>query len=127
MEEKTTAANGLIDMKSSKFGETKVGASILLTSKEPLTYQNCEELEGAFKDLMNRHENKIILNLKAVPFLDSKALELLVRIHEKLSKRLGALKIVGMDAVCQDIFYATRLINFFHIYKDFNEAIKCGP
>ena len=117
----------VIEMTPSKIGTAKVSSRTIFAPKESLTYQNCEELEAMFNDSLAQHKIEIILDFKAVSFLDSEALELLVRIHEELRNRGGVLKIIGIDAVCRDILNATRLINFFHVYEDIHKAIKDVP
>ena len=104
----------------------KLGNRIVLTPKESLTYQNCIELEATLSEFITRKKTEVILDFKAVSFLDSETLELLVRTHEELEKEGGVLKIVGMNAVCRDILLATRLIHVFRVYADIPEAIKSG-
>ncbi len=96
----------------------------VLIPKTPLTHQNCEELETMFTECIDQKNTEIILDCKGVSFLDSKALELLIRVHEALTKQGGILKIIGMVEVCRDILIATRLINVFHVYKDINDAVR---
>ena len=103
-----------------------VGDSTVMAPKESLTYKNCEGLEAALRDNVDQKRIKIILDCKAIPFLDSEALELLVRMHEDLEKRGGALKMVGMNDVCRDILLATRLIGVFSVYRDVLEATRSG-
>ena len=117
----------VIEMAPSKIGTARISSRTIITPKESLTYQNCEELEAMFNDSLDQHKTEIILDFKAVSFLDSEALELLVRIHEELRNRGGMLKIIGIDAVCRDILNATRLINVFHLYEDIHKAIKDVP
>jgi len=124
---KVAMADRVIEMKPSKIGKGEAGAMTVLAPKESLTYQNCEELEAAFNECFNQYKNKIILDCKGISFIDSEGLELLVRIDEKLRRGGGILKILGLNAVCRDIFIATRLINIFHVYKDIYEAIRDAP
>ena len=116
-----------IDRQQDKIGIKKVGASSVLTPDESLTYQNCKELEGLIQGLIDQNQTRIILDCKTVPFMDSKALELLIQLHNTLKQRDGALKITGMSAVCRDILMATRLINVFFVYEDIAEALRSYP
>ena len=106
---------------------TKVGSETVLAPKGPLTYQNCGELETIFNECMSQHKPDIILNCKDVSFIDSEALELLVRMDETLKKQGGMLKIINMAETCRDILFATRLIKVFHVYNNINEAIRNVP
>jgi len=121
---KAGLANKVLDMKPSKIGKGEAGGMTVLGPKESLTYQNCEELEATFNECINQYKTKIILDCKDMSFIDSEGLELLVRVDENLRKRGGILNIISLNAVCREIFVATRLINVFHVYKDIHEAIR---
>ena len=113
-----------IEMTPTKIGKARVSSRTIVSPKESLTIQNCEELETMFSDSLSQHKTEIIVDFKAVSFMDSEALELLLRFHEELSNRGGRLKIIGINAVCRDILNATRLINFFNVYEDIHHAVK---
>ena len=104
----------------------KVGNRIVLTPQESLTHQNCKSLEATLSECISQKKAEIILDLKGVLFLDSEALELLLRTHEELGKQGGLLKIVGINAVCRDILLATRLINVCRVDEHIPEAIRSG-
>ena len=107
-----------------KTGITKVGASNVLTPRESLTYQNCEDFEDRVNELIHQNQIRVILDCKSTPFMDSKALELLIKLHKELKTRGGVFKITGLNAVCRDILLATRLVNVLHVYEDIAEALK---
>lgn len=111
-------------MTLSKISATKVGQSTVLAPPGALTYKNCEELEAMFNESINQHKTEIILDCKDVSCLDSKALELLVRMHEALKNQGGILQIIGLNAVCNDILLVTRLAHIFNVCKNIHEAIK---
>lgn len=110
-----------------KTGITKVGASNVLTPRESLTYQNCEKFEALANELISKNQTRIIIDCKSTPFIDSKALELLLRLHNELKNKGGTLKITGLNAVCRDILLATRLVNALHVYEDIAEALRSYP
>jgi anti-anti-sigma factor len=108
---------------SSAISIAKVGTRTVLAPRESLTYETCEELETTFDECLNDQRADIILDCKDVTFMDSEALELLVRMHEELRNRGSVLKIITLNDVCRDIFVATRLIHL-HVYEDIHEAIR---
>ena len=114
----------IIEMTPTKINPAIVSSRTILAPKKSLTYRNCEELEAMFNDCLNQHKTEIILDFKAVSFLDSEALELLLRFHEEFKNRGGRFKIIGINTVCRDILNATRLINVFNVYDDIHQAIK---
>jgi len=103
------------------------GSRTVLAPESSITHENCHELEERIDDAVKKNKTEIILDCKNVPFLDSAALELLVKTHDEMSNKRGALKIAGLNAVCRDILMATRVINLLNIYDDIHKAITGRP
>jgi anti-anti-sigma factor len=112
---------------NAKIDISKVGPRTVLMPREALTCQNCEDLETAFSSCLTHQRIEIALDLNETPYLDSEALELLVRMHEELRKRGSSLKIVRANELCRDILIATRLMSVLSVYENLSEAIKSGP
>jgi anti-anti-sigma factor len=110
-----------------KIGSNIVGGRIVLAPESSITYENCSEIEERIEDVIQQNKTEIILDFKHVNFLDSAALEILVKTHTELISRGGALKIIGLNEICRDILLATRIINLFFVYKDMHEAITHNP
>lgn len=117
------AAN-IVQINSSRQGVSGGSIRTILPLKDALTHQNCAELQTAYEEAVNNNKTEIILDCQALMFLDSAALELILRMHEELKSRGGTLRLVGLNDVCKDILVATRLINVLHIYKDIHGAIR---
>jgi anti-anti-sigma factor len=111
-------------MTQPKIAITNVGSHTVLALGESVTYQNCAEFEASIQKVIGGNQIAIIFECKGVNFLDSKALEMLLRIQEVIKERGRQMKIVGLNATCQDILIATRLINQFHTYQEIQEAIR---
>lgn len=110
-------------MSSSKIGIMKAGANNILIPRDMLTFKNCDDLEHVF-DALVKQKSGIVLDCKSVSLMDSKALELLLRMHDAMKSRGRKLKICGLNKVCWDILLATRLINVFNVYRDVQEAVR---
>jgi len=80
-----------------------------------LTFKNCDQMEKIFNDLLKRDVVDIIVDMKQVPFMDSRALELLVEMQTQLDKRGTDLMISHLNDVCQDILICVRLQDRFKI------------
>lgn len=111
---------------SSKISISKVGPRTVLSPKEPLTQQNCADLEASFRSCLTHPKVEILLDLESVPLLDSAALELLLSMHEEMLTRAGVLKIVNLNPLCREILIATRLFNVFSVFENVSEAIRSG-
>jgi len=106
---------------------SKVGMRTIVVPTASLSYQNIDELATVLKDCMRQPKTEVILDCKAVRFLDSSVLELLVRVHHDLNANGGVLKIIGLNENGRDIFYATRLTNVLNVFNDIHEAIRHNP
>lgn len=102
----------------SRIGISKFNGKTILSPKGSLTFQNIEELEAMLDELINKHEPEVLLDCKAVSFVDSEALELFLRVHHELKNRGRILKLININEICRDIMLATRLINVLHIRED---------
>jgi anti-anti-sigma factor len=111
-------------MTSPKIHTATVGINTVITIKESLLYKSCGELETVYNQCSREGKSRIVLDFRAVPFLDSQALELLYAMHESLEHAGGILKIFGLNGTCRDILAATRLTNFFHVYGEMAEALR---
>lgn len=117
----------VIEMNPAKINPGSVGGKTVLSLKDSLTHESCEQLESTIEECIEQGKTEIMLDCKALEFLDSAALELLVRVHEELKKRGGSLKLVSLNGVCRDILTATRLTNMFHLHAHIHEAMKREP
>ena len=113
-----------LEKKESKISISRIGGSNVISPRGSITRQNCEELETILSNFLKHQKTSVIVDCKSVDFLDSKALETLVRWHETLRGHGGALKITSLNAVCRDILLATRLTNVLRVYQDIPQAVR---
>lgn len=111
-------------MTSAKTVIMQLGNHTVIAVKEPITYQNCKELEECIQGAAGKSQAAIILECKEVGYVDSVALEMLLRLQEKVRERGIQLKLASLNALCRDIMIVTRLINQFTVYVNVQEAIK---
>ena len=79
-----------------KIGGMNKGGRTVLSPKNSITYERCQEIKDLIDEQIGQHKTEIILDCKAVLFLDSAALELLLQTHNELREQGGALKISGL-------------------------------
>ena len=102
----------------------QMGNHTVIILKEPINYQNCKELEDCVMGAIGPTRSTIILESKDVGYLDSAALEMLLRLHDKVKERGSQVKIVGLNELCRDIMVVVRVINQLDVYASVQEAIK---
>lgn len=107
-----------------KITSMQLGHHNVITLKEPIDYQNCKEFESSVLGAIGQSHLAIILECKEVGYLDSAALEMLLRLQDATNERGIQLKLVGLNELCRDIMIVTRLVNQFNIYSSVQDAIK---
>lgn len=101
------------------------GHAVILNLKGDLA----EDTLGAFSQEVDRQlEGKevvdIVLNMEAVTFVDSQALEALLDLQDRLAERLGQVRLVKCQDNVAKILEITALDSVFESFDDVNEAVK---
>lgn len=112
------------DSTSGRLEVSKVGGATVLAPSGSLTFETCEEFEQALISAAEGPETDVIIECKHIKLMDSRALELLVRSHQRLSDQGKNLKLIGLGEVCRDILMVTRLGHVLQVHDDFNSAIS---
>jgi len=66
----------------------------------------------------------LVLDIKAVPFIDSAGLEYLLDLRDRISAESGTLKLVNIDENVSKILEITQLDIAFERFDDLSQAIK---
>jgi anti-sigma B factor antagonist len=82
-----------------------------------------ELLKDKINSLVSQGHKKIILNLEAVPYIDSAGLGEIVRTYTSISRQGGKLKLLNVSKRIQDLLVITKLITIFDSYEDEREAV----
>lgn len=98
-----------------------------------LVLRALENLEARFLDGMTKEleevcdeKNQIVLDLGNVDFVDSRGLELLVRIDQKLKAKEGRLILAGLKRFTREILSVTKLDEVITVCDSLDEALESG-
>lgn len=83
----------------------------------PLMRSRCEELLGD-------GENKYVIDLSNVAFMDSSGISALVNLYKRVRIGEGDVKLCNMNEEIAKIFNLTKLNRVFDIYGDSAEAVS---
>ena len=83
-----------------------------------------ELLKDKIGSLVSQGRKKILLNLEAVPYIDSAGLGEIVRTYTSISRQGGRLKLLNVSKRIQDLLVITKLITIFDSYDGEAEAVK---
>ena len=83
-----------------------------------------ELLKDKINSLASQGHKKLILNLEAVPYIDSAGLGEIVRTYTSISRQGGKLKLLNVSKRIYDLLVITKLVTIFDSYEDEAEAVK---
>ena len=83
-----------------------------------------EMLKDKIGSLVSQGRKKILLNLEAVPYIDSAGLGEIVRTYTTVSRQGGKLKLLNLTKRIQDLLAITKLLTVFETFDSEEEAVK---
>jgi len=108
--------------------ETKTGSVVVLTLKGTLEIgRDAERLDEIVKARLDSGENKFLLDLAGVRYIDSSGITVLIKIHTSAKNSAGAMKLLRLTQRVHDVLQITRLSSVFEIYNDPAKALESFP
>jgi anti-sigma B factor antagonist len=105
--------------------ERTVGDVLILDVKGRITLGEGDELlKDKVNSLLNQGQKKIVLNLAAVPYIDSAGLGEIVRTYTTVSRQGGNLKLLNLTKRITDLLAITKLLTVFETYESENDAVQ---
>ena len=105
--------------------ERTVGDVLILDVKGRITLGEGDELlKDKVNSLLNQGQKKIVLNLAAVPYIDSAGLGEIVRTYTIVSRQGGNLKLLNLTKRITDLLAITKLLTVFETYESENDAVQ---
>jgi anti-sigma B factor antagonist len=83
-----------------------------------------ELLKDKINSLLQQSRKNIVLNLEAVPYIDSAGLGEIVRTYTTVSRQGGKLKLVNLTKRITDLLSITKLLTVFETFDSEQEAIR---
>jgi anti-anti-sigma factor len=103
--------------------EQQHGGVKVLCPQGPLVGPDAEYLESHFARVLNEPHTAVVLDASAVPFVDSRGLEVLVDVTERLIRAGQALKICGLNDVLREVLDLTEVASLFEQFDDVDAAV----
>lgn len=95
-------------------------AILCLSGRLDLTSAN--ELKNASRDIVNKENCKLILNMGKIDFINSFGLGTLVSILRDVRNASGEMKLSNLAPYIKQVFDSTQLSNIFDIFEDEKHA-----
>jgi len=105
--------------------QRSVGEIVILDLKGKITLGEGDELlKDKVNSLVNQGHKKVVLNLAAVPYIDSAGLGEIVRTYTTVSRQGGSLKLLNLTKRITDLLAITKLLTVFETYDSENDAVR---
>jgi anti-sigma B factor antagonist len=102
-----------------------VGDVTILDLKGKMTLGEGDELlKDKVHSLLNQGQKKILLNLEAVPYIDSAGLGEIVRAYTTVSRQGGKMKLVNVTKRIEDLLSITKLLTVFDTFDAEQDAVR---
>ena len=104
--------------------ERSVGDVVVLDLKGKITLGEGDELlKDKVNSLVNQGHKKIVLNLAAVPYIDSAGLGEIVRTYTTVSRQGGSHKLLNLTKRITDLLLITKLLTVFETFESEKDAV----
>jgi len=108
-----------------EISERTIGALTVLDLSGKLTISDgAQLLKDKSESLVFQGRNQIIVNLAAVPYIDSGGLGQLVACYTTLAKAGGRLTLLHVNTKNHDLLSITKLVSVFETFDTEREAIE---
>lgn len=117
--------NRRINMTNLAITERKKESVMILDLKGKLRLgEGCTELHQALRNLVERGEKKILLNLRDLSNIDSSGLGELVSGYVSVKKSGGEVKLLHLTDNVYELMVMTKLLTIFDAYESEEEALQ---
>jgi anti-sigma B factor antagonist len=107
-----------------KLHQQRHGAVTLLKPEGPLIEAAASEFDQAARTIMTVTLGRFVVDMSAVPFVDSAGLETLVGLTDLLESSGKALKLCGVNKTVRQVLELTEIDSLFDHFEDVNSAVR---
>ena len=104
--------------------EQHQGAVIVLKPYGPVTEAEAEEFKQRLADVLSKSLGRLVVDLSAIPFVGSDALEVLVEFSEQLAGSGRALKLCAANQTLREVLKLTDLTPWFEMFEEPGAAVR---
>ena len=104
--------------------EQQKGAVTVLAPQGPLIQEDADRLRERAVTLLGRSHGRLVLDVSGVPFVDSKGLETLLDLNDRLLESGQSLKLCGVNATLREVLSLTELTGKFEQFHDADTAVR---
>jgi anti-anti-sigma factor len=95
---------------------------LIISADGGLNSDNADKFVNELAALIDAGQTKIVVDCSRLNNITSYGLGVLVRLHSKLSKKGGDVKLACVQGLIEQVFQVTHLNKIFEIYPDVSRA-----
>lgn len=104
--------------------EEQHGAVTVLRPVGPLAAADADQAKNRMEDALRISRGRVVLDAAAVPFLDSRGLEVLVEVGDEIAQTGQAMKICGENPTVRQALLLTGLSERFDHFEEVLAAVR---
>lgn len=110
----------MIDWNETQLGDAHEITLISLSGR--LDVESCDYLHTVLTERVDAGCEKMILDCHRLDYITSMGLGMLLRVHARLRKKGGDVKLARVHGPVAEVFHVVRLDKLFHLYPTVQEA-----
>ncbi len=100
------------------------GAVTVLMPIGPLCEEDADAVKTRTIEASSRNLGRVVVDASAIPYIDSRGLEVLVEVAEALAQGGQALKLCGANDVLREVAELTDVAPLLEQFPDVNAAVR---
>lgn len=100
------------------------GIRVVQVLVEDIMFDNYEEVFNRIRQAVNDDDNRILLDMARVRFIDSISLGMLVPLQLYAKRMLGGMAVMNLQPKIRDLFKAMSLDKIIRVYDNVEEAAR---
>jgi anti-anti-sigma factor len=100
------------------------GAVTIVRPQGPLLEVDAEQVKLTLLETAQATLGRVVLDMEAIPFIDSRGLEVLVEVTEEMAESGQALKLCAANKTVREVLELTALAPLFEHFEDVGSAAR---
>lgn len=107
-----------------QISEQRQGAVTVLRPAGPLVAEDADVFKARLLEVRRASMGRFVVDASAVPFVDSRGLEVLVEVHDELARSGHSLKVCGVRETLREVLDLTEVASVLEHYEDAGSAVR---
>jgi len=104
--------------------EQRLGAVTVIRPRGPLVGDDAPQLLGRVREVLGQSLGRFVVDLSAVPFLDSAGLEVIADAGDELGASGLSLKMCCVNETIREVLDLTDVASLVEQYEDINQGVR---